>query len=266
MSARTPVATLSRGSARSDTSARRACAERGGQAVPARGQAVAISSSDLRVSFSVRSTPFSSSSSATRTIASAARWSESSRATASRRPSASASSARRVSTLSRRAELGGSTLGGDDSGLELGRRLLGPADLGRHRVDEGAVLTRLRLAEGAVGLGLLSPVGGRVAACLDQLGVGDADGRRPEDDGKDGSDRHEGEGCAEDGADDDDRRGDDQCGSDHETGTALPTTSLWGRHVDEARARRPSEGRDTRVRAAPRRPRSGCPRPRRRRP
>ena len=40
---------------------------------------------------------FSSSSSATRTIASAARWSESSRATASREPSASASSARRVS-------------------------------------------------------------------------------------------------------------------------------------------------------------------------
>ena len=57
-----------------------------------------------------------------------------------------------------------------------------------------AVLVRPRLAERAVGLGLLGPVGGRVAARLDQLGVGDPDGRGPEDDGKDGSDRHERDG------------------------------------------------------------------------
>src|SRR3954453_386294 len=59
----------------------------------------------------------------------------------------------------------------------------------------------------------------------------DANSRGSEENGKDGSDRHEGEGCAEDGADDDDRRGDDQCGSDDDAGTALPTTSLWGRHA-----------------------------------
>ena len=97
-----------------------------------RGQAVAMSSSDLRVAFSVRSTSISSSSSATRTMAWAARSSASSRATPSRRPSASASRPAGLGLELARADSAARPCDATTARLELSRRLVAPGDLGLH--------------------------------------------------------------------------------------------------------------------------------------
>ena len=88
----------------------------------------------------MRSTSFSSSSSATRTIASAARSSDSSSATASRVPSASATSARRASAFSLRIASAARPCEATTAASSWVDGLLGRADAGLHRVGELLVL------------------------------------------------------------------------------------------------------------------------------
>ena len=92
------------------------------------------------------------------------------------------------------------------------------------------VLGRTLGREVAVGLSLLGPVAVGVAAGLHELGVGDPGGGGAEDDAEDGGGREESPRTSQDGAEDGDRRDDDKGDSDGEAGTALPTTSLGGRH------------------------------------
>ena len=189
----------------------------------------AVSSARTMASSAV-ATSISASSSATRRMASAARVSASSSRRARVSPSASARSARLASALSLREALGGASLGRGQGDLELLDRGQVCGHLLLHAGDVGRVLVRTLGREVAVGLSLLGPVAVGVAAGLHELGVGDPDGGRTEGDAEEGGGREETPRTGQDGADDGDRREDDKGGSDRDAGTALPTTSLGGRH------------------------------------
>ena len=188
-----------------------------------------IEARDLRASRSERSTSFSCSSSETRTIASAARSSDSSRATVSR-------------------ALGLGHVGPPRLGVELPDRPR-RRDPGtrRRRTRAGcassALPTRPASRSRTPGAPRSEPRRGRGSRCAwfarsaaasrrdDQLGVGDPDGRGPEGDGQDGSGGQEREGCAEDGADTTTAATRISAAATMIRVAALPTTSPGGRHA-----------------------------------